>query len=106
MNREIGGGGYGQNLAAWGSTAGVEGLKEKSAAQAITDQWYNDEFGLWPSFGLASISPPDAALHFSQVLWLATERVGCATVQCPSGTALDSTESWYTVCNYQPTGKS
>lgn len=44
--------------------------------------------------------------HFTQVVWKSTTKVGCATVQCPINTALKGFASWYTVCNYDPQGKS
>jgi hypothetical protein len=43
--------------------------------------------------------------HFTQVVWKDSTKVGCATVKCPAGTVL-SFPSWYTVCNYNPQGKS
>lgn len=101
-----GGGGYGQNLASWGSTGDIDDLQLESARRGITDQWYNDEMENWTFFGLDN--PPsgsnlDAWGHFTQLVWKSSTKVGCYTAKCPAGTVL-SMPSWYTVCNYGPPG--
>ncbi|KAL5086769.1 hypothetical protein Trisim1_008680 [Trichoderma cf. simile WF8] len=101
-----GGGGYGQNLASWGSTGDIDDLQLESARRGITDQWYNDETENWTFFGLDN--PPsgsnlDAWGHFTQLVWKSSTKVGCYTAKCPAGTVL-SMPSWYTVCNYGPPG--
>lgn len=101
-----GGGGYGQNLATWGTTGAMADLRIKSAAMGITNQWYNDEMVNWGSYG-AENPPSSQPLgdfgHFTQVVWKSSTKVGCATVQCPAGSVL-SFPAWYTVCNYNPPG--
>ncbi|KAH7311020.1 CAP domain-containing protein [Rhexocercosporidium sp. MPI-PUGE-AT-0058] len=100
-----GGGGYGQNLAAYGSTADIDSIDLATvAADAITNQWYYGEAANMP-YGQDSpaISGVPEYLHFSQVLWKSTTKVGCATVKCGGGTIF-SYQSLYTVCNYAKTG--
>ncbi|KAL2062231.1 hypothetical protein VTL71DRAFT_6497 [Oculimacula yallundae] len=83
-----GGGGYGQNLAAYGTTADMSSINLGSvAADAITNQWYYGEAANMP-YGQNSpaISNVPEYLHFSQVLWKSTNKVGCATVSCGAGT--------------------
>jgi len=45
--------------------------------------------------------------HFSQVVWVASTTIGCATQQCPNGVsgAGDNVPPYFTVCNYKDTGK-
>lgn len=107
MNRDQGSGGYGQNLASWGSTGDIESLKNKAAAGGITNQWYNNEMNNWSFYG--QDNPPESMDillygHFTQVVWKDSTKVGCATVKCPAGSVL-AYPSWYTVCNYNPQGK-
>lgn len=108
LSRSIGGGGYGQNLAMWGSSDNAEALGAiTSVARAITDGWYNDELELFPASEYGKDSPDMSNFkewgHFSQLIWKGTQKVGCYTNFCPPGT-LSSFGSWYTVCNYSPAG--
>lgn len=102
-----GGGGYGQNLASKGSSGNIDSLKLKSAAEAVSNQWYNGEAGNYNFFYGMANPPTNVPLgdygHFTQLVWKSTQKVGCATVKCPSGTIFGM-PSWYTVCNYQPAG--
>ncbi|KAK0105100.1 hypothetical protein ONS96_004503 [Cadophora gregata f. sp. sojae] len=100
-----GGGGYGQNLAAYGTTADMGSIDLSTVVgDAITNQWYYGEAANMP-YGQNSpaVSGVPEYLHFSQVLWKSTTKVGCATVQCGAGTIF-SYHSLYTVCNYAKTG--
>lgn len=101
-----GGGGYGQNLASWGSTGDIDDKQLEAARRGVTDQWYNDEMENWTFYGLAN--PPsgtnlDSWGHYTQLIWKSSTKVGCYTAKCPAGTVL-SMQSWYTVCNYSPPG--
>ncbi|CAM1506277.1 Fc.00g059180.m01.CDS01 [Cosmosporella sp. VM-42] len=101
-----GDGGYGQNLASWGTSGDMEGLQSKAAAMGVTNQWYNDEMNNWSFYG--QDNPPsgldlNSFGHFTQLVWKSSTKIGCATVLCPAGTVL-SLPSWYTVCNYNPPG--
>jgi len=42
--------------------------------------------------------------HFSQVVWVGSAAVGCASHYCASGTIFSTLPSWFTVCNYVPPG--
>lgn len=99
----------GQNLASWGSTTDIDDESTKSAAGAITNQWYNGELesfdGVYGSSNPPSNLPLGAFGHFTQIVWKDTQKVGCATVKCAAGTVLGM-QSWYTVCNYSPPGMS
>jgi uncharacterized protein YkwD len=99
-----GGGGYGQNLAAYGVSNGVDGLNKATlVADAITNQWYYGEVGNMP-YGQdsPSVNGPEF-LHFTQVVWKSSSTVGCATVVCPAG-SIFSYASLYTVCDYKSAG--
>lgn len=109
MCRDQGSGGYGQNLASWGSDGNIASAKLDMAASGVTNQWYNGEFSKWSYYGMDD--PPAGANlmdwgHFTQVLWKDTSKLGCYTAMCDAGTVLDDYPSWYTVCNYDPPGKS
>ncbi|KAL1893085.1 hypothetical protein Cpir12675_004276 [Ceratocystis pirilliformis] len=98
-----GGGGYGQNIAMFGTT---DDMPDSGTAikQAVTNMWYNSELDLFPGYG----SEPDMSNfkawgHFSQIVWKGTQKVGCASFKCAAGTMAEM-DSWYTVCNYSPSG--
>ncbi|KAK5655932.1 hypothetical protein OQA88_5067 [Cercophora sp. LCS_1] len=103
-----GGGGYGQNLAMYGTSSGAREFgANKAGAQAASNFWYNGELGKFPSGDYGKSSPSMANFkdwgHFSQLVWKGTSSVGCASYLCPAGT-LASMEAWFTVCNYSPAG--
>ncbi|KAJ4298361.1 hypothetical protein N0V88_003391 [Collariella sp. IMI 366227] len=106
----IDGGGYGQNLAMWGSSSSTTKSMDPSVlvARAATSGWYNGELNLFPSSEYGKASPDMSNFskwgHYSQMVWASTKEVGCATVFCPPGTMSDKMGSWYTVCNYSPPG--
>jgi hypothetical protein len=109
--RSPGGGGYGQNIAAYGTSDNAQSLSASHiAAQAITTLWYNGELELFqPSF----YDLPNVDLnfeqwgHFSQIVWAATTGVGCASQFCPSNPGFfGGLPWWFTVCNYAPPGKT
>ncbi len=107
-SRSIGGGGYGQNLAMWGSSGDPESFGASgSVARAASNGWYNNELGLFPSSDYGKASPDMSNFekwgHYSQLVWKGTQKVGCATKFCAPGT-MSSFGSWYTVCNYYPAG--
>lgn len=105
---KIGGGGYGQNLAMWGSSEDPESFgATASVARAASNGWYNGEVNLFPASDYGKDSPNMANFkewgHFSQLVWRETKKVGCHSQFCPPGT-MSSMGSWYTVCNYSPAG--
>lgn len=123
VNRSPGGGGYGQNIAA-GTEAG-------NIASVLSNGFYNGEVLAYPSFGSDNPDMSNFHIwgHFSQMVWEATESVGCYTYTCsppgadafdckPDGTSYLSgeeincrsspesipTAAIFTVCNYYPAG--
>ncbi|KAK4124729.1 PR-1-like protein [Parathielavia appendiculata] len=104
----INGGGYGQNLAMWGSSGDPESFGAAgSVARAASDGWYNNELYLFPQDDFGKDTPDMSNFmqwgHFSQLVWINTKKVGCATHFCAPDT-LSKLGSWYTVCNYSPPG--
>lgn len=74
----------------------------------ITNMMYNDEMMYYQNlYGQAN---PDMTNfehwgHFSQIVWLDTASVGCATVTCQSLAESGSSMALpFTVCNYFPAG--
>ncbi|KAK0655088.1 CAP domain-containing protein [Cercophora newfieldiana] len=104
-----GGGGYGQNLAMYATSAGAAAFgANRAGAQAASNFWYNGELDKFPSSDYGKGSPNMGNFHgwghFSQLVWTNTQQVGCASYLCPKGTMVDSMDSWFTVCNYFPAG--
>ncbi|KAJ9155754.1 Protein PRY2 [Pleurostoma richardsiae] len=104
-----GGGGYGQNIATWGSSGDAESLgAEKAIAQAITDMWYNGEISLYPSSAYGQDNPDFTNFegwgHYSQVVWVGSTQVGCHARYCAPGTMFETMGAWFSVCNYYPAG--
>jgi len=106
-----GGGGYGQNLAMWGSSnkeAAFAVGPENSVSRAVSNGWYNGEIELFPSADYGKDSPDLSNFedwgHYSQVVWKNTQEVGCAAHFCPIGTMNDRMSVWFTVCDYYPAG--
>lgn len=95
----------------WASSANPQALGEtKAIAAAASDMWYNGEVELFPSNGYGQDNPDMSNFegwgHYSQMVWKATERVGCAAQYCAPGTMNPSMGAWFTVCNYGPAGMS
>lgn len=101
----IGGGGYGQNIAMRAATSNLEDAPA-AARLAITGYWYNDEFNDYPGFG-KDISTDDGVFkdwgHLSQMVWSETTHIGCAIAICDAGT-MNRMKGWFAVCNYKPQG--
>lgn len=94
--------GYGQNIA--------YGVDSSEVDKIITDMMYNDEMMYYQDlYGQAS---PDMSTfehwgHFSQIVWVNSASVGCATVTCsPLAEAYSTDPLPFTVCNYFPAGMS
>ncbi|KJR86124.1 SCP-like extracellular protein [Sporothrix schenckii 1099-18] len=102
-------GSYGQNIAVYGGSGDVSGIdSSKVVAQAITDMWYNGEVSQFPADGYGESNPDmsnfEAWGHFSQVVWVDTTEIGCASQYCPAGTIYSGMDSWFTVCDYRAEG--
>jgi hypothetical protein len=94
----------------WGSSGDPEAFGAAgSVARAASNGWYNNELDLFPSGDYGKDTPDMSNFkdwgHFSQLVWVGTQKVGCASVFCAPGT-MSSLGSWYTVCNYSPAGMS
>ncbi|KAL8386914.1 hypothetical protein RB595_010299 [Gaeumannomyces hyphopodioides] len=104
-----GGGGYGQNLAMWGSSGDAQSLGENTAiARAITNMWYNGEIVLYPEANYGQKNPTAGKFeqygHYTQLVWADTKKVGCAAQYCPPGTMFSDMGAWFSVCDYFPAG--
>lgn len=91
---------YGQNIGF--------GIDSDVIDEMITNLMYNDEMMNYEGlYGEAdpSMTDFDSWGHFSQIVWLDTTSVGCATVTCdPLANSGSSLSLPYTVCNYYPAG--
>jgi pathogenesis-related protein 1 len=83
------GSGYGENLY-WGSNA------DFTAANAVRS-WVSEN--QWYDHGSNSCSAPvgKSCGHYTQVVWRASTKIGCARVVCNNGATIIS-------CNYSPQG--
>ncbi|KAK5120070.1 hypothetical protein LTR85_006551 [Meristemomyces frigidus] len=101
-NVDADGGGYGQNIAA--------GVEANNISAIITDLFYNGEVGWYD--GLYGEEQPDMTNfehwgHFSQIVWKATTKIGCATQDCTSqglSNVGSDVAPYFTVCNYESPG--
>lgn len=81
------GGEYGENLAA--------GSWDVSAKESV-DMWL-EEKSLYKYDSNTCLKSEDACLHYTQVVWRSSARVGCARSRCSDG--------WtFVTCNYDPPG--
>jgi hypothetical protein len=110
-NTEAGGGGYGQNIAA--------GAPADNVTSVISDLFYNGEIGNYAGmYGQATPANIDDTTafdgygHYTQIVWVGTTHVGCATVDCTGrgngpqglGNVGSNVPPHFTVCNYSPPG--
>lgn len=77
----------------------------------IIESWYKNELPYMRGFFGAEDIPEDVfhrVGHLTQVLWKATNRIGCASINCGKNMKVDGNPSSslnkYTVCNYIPAG--
>jgi hypothetical protein len=75
---------------------------------AATNMWYDGEFAAFKPEYYGQPTPNmdnfESWGHLSQLVWAGTTSVGCSAVFCKAGTAFDTLDSWFTVCNYFPAG--
>ena len=70
------------------------------------DSWYN-EVDLFGSYYGQSQVTDTSVLHFTQVVWKATTKIGCAVSNCGTSSSFFPGFNAYTiVCNYQSAGTS
>jgi hypothetical protein len=104
----INGGGYGQNLAAQGSSLSDAWTAATALENAIISEWYSEQ-SIYSRLGAYGKSDPPSTsedyLHFTQVVWKSSTSVGCAVAKCNTNNSLfPNMYMWYTVCNYFPAG--
>lgn len=106
-----GGGGYGQNIAAQGSSDSGAQDFTVSLTKSITDSWYTEAAAFTNLYGQSSPTDTNGDwTHFTQMVWKSSESVGCAVAACGKnvmtgdGGLFKDTFTWYTVCNYYPVG--
>ncbi|KAG9244042.1 CAP domain-containing protein [Calycina marina] len=120
----IGGGGYGQNIDMVGMVPAPGANSQQLASldaqtkawdkasvigDSTVNNWYKPEEPLFANtyhaYGAANPVETSAGqfLHFTQIVWKDTTKLGCAVAYC--GTSMFSTSySWYSVCNYASPG--
>ncbi|KAG5526237.1 hypothetical protein RHGRI_032500 [Rhododendron griersonianum] len=81
-----GGGGYGENIAI--------GSGDFMTGAAAVDLWVEEKANY--DYNSNSCVGGECG-HYTQVVWKNSVRLGCARVQCNSG-------SWFITCNYDPPG--
>ena len=87
----------GENIYAAGSSQPLS-ASDLSWATQSTSEWYN-EVKFWDF--AAGKSSGGVTGHFTQVVWKATTKLGCAVASCP-GMLMDN--SIFVVCRYSPRG--
>lgn len=95
---------YGQNIGA--------GYVSNQMGLLISDGFYNSEEPKYTYYGgEPNLDTLNEWGHFSQIVWLGSDSVGCYTADC-SATGLGNIDSdstgirpFFTVCNYGPPGK-
>jgi len=100
---DVDGGGYGQNIAA--------GAPVNKISSVISNQFYNGEVNAFTHYGEATPADMDSNFHayghMTQVVWVGSTQVGCATVDCSSKGLANvggNVPPIYHVCNYKPAG--
>jgi hypothetical protein len=103
MSRDVDGGNYGQNIAA--------GAPVDKISSVISNQFYNGEINLFTHYGEATPADMDANFHayghMTQVVWVGSQQVGCASYDCSYGGLANvgsNVPPIYHVCNYKPAG--
>ena len=101
LDRNVGGGGYGQNIGA-GYTA-----DPLSMGNFVTEGLYNSEVNLYTAYGSEPVIGDFTMWgHFTQVVWKSTDSIGCYTADCTAGGLANAggIPPFFTVCNYAPPG--
>jgi len=70
------------------------------------DNWYNEVELFGGLYGQSDVSNT-AVLHFTQVVWKATTKLGCAVHNCGTeGNIFEGFNAYTIVCNYLSAGES
>jgi len=88
---EHSGGPYGENLYATSGSAAPADVVASWVAEAT-------------SYDHAANSCSDVCGHYTQVVWAASQRIGCGVANCTEGSPLGSSSWQFWVCNYDPPG--
>ena len=86
----------GENLAYFGpARPKCEGEKKKTcvACEEVVADWYSEE----ENYDYSTGEGRGVVTHFTQIVWKASEKLGV-------GTAVSSTNKFYTVARYSPKG--
>jgi len=96
------GNGYGENIAAFGGGTGTP--------QAVVSMWVgeSDCYDYASNFcDVGCQTNVDSCLHYTQVVWRGSERLGCGMKTCTTGSPFPGVPNWTVwVCNYDPPGNS
>uniref|UniRef100_A0A383WF23 SCP domain-containing protein n=1 Tax=Tetradesmus obliquus TaxID=3088 RepID=A0A383WF23_TETOB len=100
----------GENMAAFWDCYDPQNTRPARALKGAIDSWYNEV--AYYNFSNPGFYTNYNAGHFTQVVWLATSRIGCATAFCNGNFQIDL--SWVSgrppvsadmvVCHYAPAG--
>ncbi|PQE18077.1 effector 14 protein [Rutstroemia sp. NJR-2017a BVV2] len=100
-----GAGAYGQNIAVAGHSD-PNAYDDATALKNAMDDWYGEESMYGSLYGVSS--PSEAVgdfLHFTQMVWVKSDTVGCAVIRCGTdNTIFSGMYLWYSICNYYPAG--
>ncbi|XP_028924986.1 peptidase inhibitor 16 isoform X2 [Ornithorhynchus anatinus] len=70
--------------------------------QMAMEEWYNEN----EHYNLTSAACEEGQMcgHYTQVVWAATDRIGCGSHFCEKLEGVEETDIHLLVCNYQPPG--
>jgi len=94
----------GQNIAAKGFS-GQSSPGDASLMTEAVDNWYGEVSMFGSLYGQSSVGIETGTLHFTQVVWKATTKIGCAVNNCgTTGNIFPGFNAYTIVCNYQAAG--
>ena len=98
MRHSEGNGNYGENLFWASALAWSDGRKElqQVTPKQVVDSWGSEKADY--SYAKNSCTAGKMCGHYTQVIWRATQKVGCAVAVC------EDTQQQVWVCQYQPAG--
>lgn len=92
---------YGENIYAYSADAAPA-----EPDPLVVDDWVSE--GLGYNYAANTCSDPRGCLHYTQIVWRSTLRVGCGFKFCTSNTPFPPpfTKWVFVVCNYDPPGNN